>query len=293
VTPRPFLVCALVATAIAAARPASAYCRTTTDEKFQPTLAQPCAPDGAPLYWPFAAIDFFVNAQASVQVTVEQTRAASETAFDSWTHADCPLDLATCGGTGGGPPSIAVRYAGTTEVHAAEYRRDGTDQNVILYWDAVWPYPDDGSTLALTTVTFGAESGQIVDADIEVNSNPKVTPLTVDDPRGRAVYDLPSILQHETGHVLGLAHTQPGHSDATMYTYYQKGSWDMRTLAGDDVCGICNVYPPTHLEGGGCALSAPGTPAPGARRTPVPALLAAMLGLAAIGAIRKRRRHSQ
>jgi hypothetical protein len=290
VTPRPLLACAVAITAFAAARPASAYCRTTTDEKFVPTVAQPCAPDGAALYWPDATIDYYVNAQASVQISAEQTRVASETAFASWTHADCPQDLATCGGAGGGMPSIAVRYAGTTEAHAAEYRRDGTDQNVVLYWDAAWPYADDGATLALTTVTFGAESGMIVDADVEVNSNPKVTPLTVDDPRGRAVYDLPSILQHETGHVLGLAHTQPGHSDATMFTYYQKGSWDMRTLASDDVCGICNVYPPTHLEGGGCALSTERAPGWSSAR---PALLFAALGLVVVGAMRKRLRYSQ
>ncbi len=272
-------------------REAGAYCRTTTDEKFTPTTAQPCAPDGVPIYWPDASVDFYLNAQASVQITLEQTREASETAFSSWTHADCPLDLATCGGTGGGLPSIAVRYAGTTEVHAAEYNRDGTNQNVILYWDTTWPYPDDGATLALTTVTFGAESGRIVDADIEVSSNPASVPLTVGDPRGKAVYDLPSILQHETGHFLGLAHAQ--HADATMFAYYQKGSWDMRSLAPDDECGICNIYPPTHLEGGGCALSTGAAPGVNTAGRVVPALLLGGLGLLARGAVRKRRRYSQ
>ncbi len=272
---------ALALAALLAPSAASAYCRTTTDETFQPTVAVPCAPDGAPLWWPLASVDFYLNKEASAQVSLADTRAAADTAMEHWTHASCPTDLATCGGSGDGVPSITVRDAGDTAVHVAQYKGDGTDENVILYWDAGWPYSDVDTTLALTTVTFGADSGRIVDADIEINSDPAHVLLTAGDPT-KSVYDLPSILQHETGHFLGLAHSPL--AEATMNAYYQRGSISMRTLSADDVCGICNVYPPTVIEGGGCAI---GGEAPGG------AIALLSLGLCALGVVRRRARHSQ
>jgi hypothetical protein len=51
-----------------------------------------------------------------------------------------------------------------------------------------------------------------------------------------------SILTHEAGHFLGLAHSPL--PNATMYAFYEQGTNDWRTLSDDDIAGICSIYPP-------------------------------------------------
>ena len=223
-----------------AASPARAFCRTTTTEDFVPSAAKPCDDGGKPIQWPSKCVGYSVQKDASVQVDLATARRVIRQAFDTWsTAADC----ATCPGMGAGAPSITLVEQGTVACNKAEYNQDSGNTNVITFVDGTWPHPVGDVTLALTTVTFSVGSGEIFDADIEVNSNPAVNKLTVDDPTGKALYDLPSILQHETGHFLGLAHTQPTNTDATMGARYKMGDSYMRTLAVDDVCGICTVYP--------------------------------------------------
>jgi hypothetical protein len=54
--------------------------------------------------------------------------------------------------------------------------------------------------------------------------------------------DLPSVVQHESGHFLGLAHTPV--TTATMYAYLSSGETSKRILDPDDVAAICATYPP-------------------------------------------------
>jgi MYXO-CTERM domain-containing protein len=53
--------------------------------------------------------------------------------------------------------------------------------------------------------------------------------------------DLQSILTHEAGHFLGLAHSLV--NDATMYPSYNKGDVSFRDLSQDDQQGVCAIYP--------------------------------------------------
>jgi hypothetical protein len=96
------------------------------------------------------------------------------------------------------------------------------------------------NTLALTTVTFNPDTGEIYDADMEINTYQQR--VTVTDPVPSDGYDFASIVTHETGHFLGLAHS--GDLHATMFAHYQPGSTAMRNLTADDVAGICTVYRP-------------------------------------------------
>src|SRR5581483_9427339 len=100
------------------------------------------------------------------------------------------------------------------------------------------PYNDGVNTLALTTLTFNADTGQILDADIELNT--RTGQITTSTPVGPGDYDLQSILTHETGHFLGLAHS--GHPEAVMFSQYKPQSTSMRMLVQDDIDGICSVY---------------------------------------------------
>ena len=80
------------------------------------------------------------------------------------------------------------------------------NQNLVVFHDTAWPYNACGETLALTTVTYHLDTGELWDVDIEVNTScgHKITTTEPVPPDG---WDLQSIFQHETGHFLGLAHS--------------------------------------------------------------------------------------
>jgi hypothetical protein len=276
-------------TSFFAAPRARAFCRTTTDESFVPTAAQPCATSGSPLAWPDGNVGYWMNSAASAQVSFDEALHAASTAFGNWTgNALCPGDIPTCTGATTDHPSIDISYQGPTDVHAAEYKGDGRDENVILFWDSAWPHPDGDVTLALTTVTFGTSSGDIYDADVEVNSTP-ANPMSTADATPPGDYDLFSIFQHETGHFFGLAHTQPDNTSATMSARYKAGETFMRTLEADDVCGMCTIYPPGRATNQGlragchCAIA-------GGAVSGVDGALFAACGVALVGVAARRRR---
>ncbi len=57
--------------------------------------------------------------------------------------------------------------------------------------------------------------------------------------------DLDSLVTHEAGHLLGLAHTPD--ASATMFAGYRRGTIDLRSLEADDIAGLCAIYPPTRV----------------------------------------------
>ncbi len=126
-----------------------------------------------------------------------------------------------------------------------------------MFRDQGWPYLDDPTdereTLALTTITFLSDTGDIVDADIEINS--ANVALSVGDTN--ISNDLQAILTHEAGHFFGLSHSKD--PNATMNKMYNVNAGDstFRTLANDDREGICVVYPPGDAEVGDCRGEGP------------------------------------
>jgi hypothetical protein len=210
---------------------ASAYCRTAacagglTGSRCVPAAAEDC---GTPLAWPSPCVTYSVQEDASAQVALGDAEAIFEKAFGAWMNADCG---------GGTHPRIRVRYAGPVPCGLHEYNQDAGNANIFVFRDELWPHPSK-STLALTTVTYNLDNGQIYDADMELNSA-SVT-FSVSDTS--VTYDLQSVATHEVGHFLGISHSSL--SEATMRPDYLPGSLGLRDLDADDAAAICATYPP-------------------------------------------------
>lgn len=146
-----------------------------------------------------------------------------------------------------------------------------------------------GGTLALTTVTYVPDTGELLDADLELNgwngdaSAPTGWYFTCADPpattcaspgfgeAGCIDIDVRNTVTHEAGHVLGLDHvceasypppydacptidTPSGPLPPVMAPTAVPGDTDKRQLKPDDVEGVCTIYP----AAGGCGCRSGG-----------------------------------
>lgn len=235
---------------------AHAYCRSTSCEETKrscPRNAHLCMIDGAPLFWPDGSVDLDVDSKGSALrgITEQEFENATSAALKAWTAATCPH---------GGHPAIHARIA-TSNGASPGYVPAGPNENLVILIDERWPQaPND---LGKTLLAFGIESGELYDADIELNSEDYA--FAVD--AGPGEIDLQAVLTHEIGHVLGLDHSDvPG---ATMQPETPGfATIDLRTLADDDVAGICAIYPPAPKtspgasagdSGGGCDVGGRGS----------------------------------
>ncbi len=252
---------ALVAALCLASAPGSAvaFCRTTTSQvpaDYDPSVSG-CWTQGLPLYWANACVSYDVQQNASDQISYATAAEDIATAFSKWTSTVCDgspgADAADAGAVG--RVSIDVRDFGPVACDLVQYNQDGPNQHVIIFRDDAWPYDDSSNELALTTVTYDTLTGEIYDADMEINTHDQTLSTTATVPPGG--YDFESIVTHETGHFLGMAHSTDTH--ATMYAHYTEGDEVMRNLTEDDITGICSVYSPDGLRHVAVAASPSGT----------------------------------
>lgn len=210
---------------------AHAFCRTTTSPlppNYHPSRG--CYTDGLLLFWRNACVSYSINQAASRNISYEEAQRVIDNAFATWVNVTC---------ANGNPVGIAVSNMGPVGCSEVKFNNESPNQNLIVFRDDEWPYSDPNSTLGLTTVTFNAETGEIYDADMEINSSARN--LSTSDKVPANGFDLASVVAHEAGHFFGLAHaTSPS---ATMYASYKPGTTALRTLAQDDIDGICSIYP--------------------------------------------------
>ena len=221
----------LVAASLGAAR-ADAYCRTASCEggvtgaRCLPAQPTDC---GVELHWPSPCVSFDLQQDASAHVSLDAATAVFHQAFATWTAADCASS---------GSPRISLVDMGPVACAKHEYSQTQGNANIIMFRDAAWTHGGTGSTLALTTVTFNLDTGEIYDADMELNS--AQADFTTGDTNVQ--FDLLSVATHECGHFLGLSHSPL--PEATMYADYKPHSTSLRLLDQDDVSAICATYPP-------------------------------------------------
>ena len=210
------------------AEPASAFCRSTTCKGGEcPRDDDGCKTSGSPLFWKSSCVGFSVQKDGTQLIALKYVRQTIEKSFLTWTDLACE----------GGTASISFSELADVSCHQIEYNASGANANVILFQDNKWDYSGVDNTLGRTTVTFD-DSGEILDADIEINH--AYNDVTVSD--DEVAYDLESILTHEIGHFIGLDHSLD--LDATMNAAYEPGSIEFRTIEADDVAGACAIYAP-------------------------------------------------
>jgi Matrixin len=189
------------------------------------------------LYWNNFCVGYSIAGRASKQVSLADATRLAARAFAAWSGATCP---------NGSSPSIAAFNEGPVQCDTVQYNPTARNQHVIIFRDDGWPYQDSANVLGLTTLTVNTATGEIYDADMEINSHDfSLSVGGVDgqsdaDPGG---FDLLGILTHEAGHFLGLAHSE--NKNAIMYALYTPGQGP---LSPDDVAGVCAIDPPdgTH-----------------------------------------------
>jgi len=252
--PRSFaLRAALVAgacLAFAAPREALAFCRSTTCTGDCPRDADGCKTSGTPLAWKGGCVSFSLQEDSSVHIPIKYFRQVATRSFVAWSELECDAGLS----------SLLFSEADDVACREAEYNPSGTNTNVLLFQDTKWQYSGVDNTLAKTTVTFDDDTGEILDADIEINhanNNFTINDDVVD-------YDLEAVLTHEVGHFIGIDHTPD--FTATMYAGYEPGTIDGRSLEVDDVLAACAAYPPSRdvtcdpTPRGGLAYECDGVP---------------------------------
>jgi hypothetical protein len=241
----------LAAATLAAAAPASAFCRSTTCKGKDCTLDDDgCPKDGKKLFWTSSCVGFSFDVQLlssqgeklySKKLDPVKATNSIRKAFVEWSSIDCP----------DGSGQADMRFVELSEVscRVSAYNAKGPNVNVVLFQDDSWKYRGEDNTLAKTTVTFDPSTGEILDADIEVNT--AINDVTVVDPVGgeeafdpNVKYDLRSLMTHEIGHFLGIAHSP--YPDATMFASYSEGTTDLRSISDDDREALCAAYPPAR-----------------------------------------------
>ena len=244
---------------VGVAAPAHATVRSTTGA-------------GTPLEWRQACPLLTLSTGPGAPVSLDQLRGLVDDAIAAWSAPGCSnLPLAVDGTTDDAPD---VGWDGRNLVL---WRPPGFCDDPASADDNLC----DGAGILAVTTTFyydrpgRPEDGALIEADLEIN----LAMAWATDGRPDA-YDLPAVLTHELGHVLGFAHTcapsgttardadgrpvpgcfplsalPAGAVAATMYPYALPGEQQRRSPEPDETAALCALY---HDRDATCERLTPG-----------------------------------
>lgn len=253
---------------------AYAYCRLTTCDPKKgdecETNEDGCIRSGAGLRWRSSPIQYRFSSEGTERVDELAARKAVRRAFANWANVECPNGART---------SLAFQ-------EVADSHGD-SDPWTIHFRDAEWTHDDGDESLALTNHRYGKHTGFIEFADIEINT--ATTPFAVS--ADEAGLDLETVVTHEVGHYIGLAHSNVRGSIMAP-RYCQDGeACGTAQLSEDDIAAVCLVYPPPETSE---TLPAPPPVSQGCSaapsRAPLPLPMLPLGCLACIGAVLLLRR---
>ena len=174
-----------------------------------------------------SCIYYTINSAGSDDISFDTLKEVVDTSFATWEDVDCSY----------------FRFVETapSAVDEVTFHPNKGNLNLLVWREAKIDWPFSRAAVAMTTVQHDPNSGVIYDTDIEFNgawftfgtnpSYPAVTSMT----------DLENTLTHEIGHIVGLDHS--GDPAATMYADSESGEIKKRSLADDDIDGLCTLYP--------------------------------------------------
>ena len=212
---------------------AHAWCRTTTDS----SRSGECATSGTPIYWQGLCAGYSLYTEGSPEIPFENLRATTLAAATTWQTAACDAN--------GTQPQYFRLEALPDTTQPTGFDRNGVHSHTLSF-NSVWTLDTRHrlGTIAITLVSFDPITGEIVDADLEMNqwsdANPDGFHFSTGDSSPEAA-DLPTILTHELGHFQGLGHSTV--DTAVMWPSAGLGE-QRRMLRTDDVQGICDAYSP-------------------------------------------------
>lgn len=188
------------------------------------------------LRWEEFPVRYFISNQAGGGVSASELRDAVVRAFATWDGVETA--------------DTSSELVGFTAA-----RPNDDDGLTVIGFDN---RPDQDRTLGATSFLIDTLSGEIVEAEIFLNSAFAWSVA----PNGQTDrFDVESIVLHEIGHLLGLGHSALGETElrnggrrviaaeAVMFPVaFSVGSTVGRTLRADDIAGLSDIYPNTEFR---------------------------------------------
>ncbi len=178
---------------------------------------------GAKLSWSDSCLTMYINERGSDDVADDSELAEIEASFDTWGAVSCS--------------SFLIQFAGLTNLEVTGHLKEDPSVNMVLFREKKWPYST--RPVAFTAVTYNVNTGEIYDADIEMNGEDYS--FTTKPDKETWKIDIQNTITHELGHVLGIDHTP--NVEATMFDHAGPGEINKRTLEQDDIDAVCTLYP--------------------------------------------------
>ncbi len=231
-----------------AARPGAAYVQYRTVFGMGMAWVQNCVPI---VVYPSG---FSQMTPAAVETAASGAAAAWSAGNNSCTYLDLEVGSSMA-------PAPAAKNDG---INAVVFRTTSWCQMT----NGVCTFNYDASAVSVTTVTAISSTGQIIDADVEVNAVDFNWADLVAEPQSTGDQDLQNDLTEGFGHVIGLDspcyQSSPGGTRPldnsgqpavdcaqasaavqaeTMFPAWPPGDTQKRTLAPDDQAALCGIYP--------------------------------------------------